>query len=126
MKLVRYDYTEAGIFGVMLDDGFKCETLEHAYADGPNFVAKVPIGTYKCIRRHSPKFGYDVFLISGIPDHDFVEIHKGNENKDSDGCTLLGLTRSGISITFSKMAFDSFMKHLTGINEFPLEVSNAY
>ncbi len=124
-KLIRYDYLQSGIFGVLLSDSFKCETLEHAYADGPNFVPKIPIGSYQCIRRLSPKFGYDVFLVANVPGHDFVEIHIGNTNQDSDGCILLGQSREGGEILSSKLEFDSFMQFLSGINEFTLEVSNV-
>lgn len=125
-KLIRYDYLKSGIFGVLLTDNFKCETLEHAYADGPNFVPKIPLGTYKCVRRLSPKFGYYLFLVTGVPEHDFIEIHIGNKNEDSDGCILLAEGREGGEVLNSKIAFDSFINFLTEINEFTLEVSNAF
>jgi Family of unknown function (DUF5675) len=124
-RLIRYDYLQSGIFSVLMTENFKCETLEHAYSDGSNFIPKIPIGNYTCQRYLSPKFGYEVFRLINVPEHDFIEIHKGNTNVDSDGCILLGEARDGGTILYSKFAFDSFMNFLSSIDEFTLSVENV-
>ena len=82
----------------------------------------------------SPKFGFEVFEILGVPDFhgkpvSFIEIHKGNYNADSDGCPMLGLSIKPIDgttqmISQSAPAFNQFMGLQSGINEFTLVVEN--
>jgi hypothetical protein len=129
MILKRTDYLETGIFGVMTtDDGSETYcTLEHAFLD-PNgvagFLPAIPAGTYQCTRYLSPKFGYDVFVLNGVPDHTFCEIHRGNYNADSDGCILIGLARQDNKMILnSAVAFTQFMDSMDGINSFTLTIS---
>lgn len=114
-----------GVFGELLDYSGKlvAVTLEHAFKqpDG-SWDAAIPIGTYTCLRRLSPKFGYDVFILLGVPGHSYVEIHIGNVNSDSDGCILLGTATSQTSIFESRVAFTEFMRLLDGETEFTLHV----
>lgn len=111
---------ETGVYGILDDEkGVEfCFTLEHNFDTGP----VIPAGTWKCTRRLSPHFGYDVFMLTGIPGHDFVEIHKGNTQADSKGCILLGRMFDDHGITQSKSAFDKFMKAQEGVSEFSLTV----
>lgn len=121
LTLRRNDFTPDGIFGELLAESGEvlAATLEHSYECEP----KMPSGDYSCIRRLSPHFGYDVFLISGVPEHDFIEIHIGNLQQDSEGCVLLGLRRDGVAIRGSKLAFQAFMKRMEGVDEFTLTVA---
>lgn len=114
-----------GIFGKMVadDNSFSCVTLEHAYPAGTNqWAPKIPVGTYTCVRRLSPKFGYDVFMLKDVPGHDYVEIHIGNYNSNSDGCILLGEMQLTGMISESRTTFERFMSLLTGVDEFTLVV----
>jgi hypothetical protein len=123
IRLIRYDFTPDGIFGQLSDESgtVLAATLEHSY----NCLPKLAAGTYKCVRRVSPHFGYELFCITGVEGHDYIEIHIGNLQKDSTGCVLLGLRRDGIAVLGSKLAFDAFMNLMKGKNEFDLEVSDA-
>ena len=100
-------------------DGYQFVTLEHAFDD---LTTSVPVGVYTCRRYHSPKFGYDVFVLDGVPGHTFIEIHIGNYNKDSHGCILLGMHDAGYMIDHSREAFNSFMAVQAGLDTFELEV----
>lgn len=130
MLLKRAEFLSTGIFGILtLDDGSQLLTLEHAFpqqADGlagaKTWAPIVQPGTYQCVRRKSPHFGYDVFMLEGVAGHSFVEIHRGNSEANSEGCILLGTVRSGDDILESKIAFDHFMNTLNGINIFQLIV----
>ena len=123
--LIRSSKGVFGIFGQMKGEGTPLvfSTLEHAFkqSDG-SYSPVVPEGTYACVRRSSPKFGFDVFMLKEVPGHNFVEIHVGNFNKDSDGCILLGLKSTNISISDSRDAFSKFMALQSGVNEFTLTV----
>jgi hypothetical protein len=125
-SLTRSQFGETGIFGQMISED-QCsvfDTLEHAFAqpDG-SYAPLIPAGNYTCIRRLSPKFGYDLFWIQNVPGHDFVEIHIGNTNKDSLGCILLGHGASGVAILNSRTAFQSFMEVQNGVDSFTLTVA---
>lgn len=120
-----------GAFGRFLNDkgSHVCFTLEHAYenADG-TFFTKLPPGKYTCKRRMSPRFKYEVFQIMNVPGHDFMEIHKGNFNGDSDGCILLGENvrpqfSGDLMLHESAVAFDAFMELQSGIEEWELTVN---
>lgn len=132
MILRRTEFLSTGIYGTWSTDkgALLYVTLEHSYpiipdstSSSTSFAPKVPCGTYDCIRRLSPRFGYDVFILKDVPGCDFIEIHKGNVEADSEGCILLGTFRSGNSILQSKEAFDNFMQLMTGIDSFSLTVS---
>lgn len=123
--LKRHDYLVDGIFGCLLDDsGDKiCVTLEHSFSqpDG-SFKPIIQPGTYTVVRRLSPKFGYDIFLITGVVGHTFVEMHVGNVNADSDGCVLLGLQQWGEMIIHSRDAFNKFMALQAGVDSWELTI----
>ena len=133
LTLLRSDFLSTGIFGNIFnaDRSLYLYTAEHSYSITPdplslstNYSPKVPQGTYFCQRRHSPEFGYDLFWITNVPDHDWIELHVGNfPQKDSAGCVLLGENRNGDMITQSKMAFLKFMNFLEGLNTFNLTIS---
>jgi hypothetical protein len=128
--LKRDDFCKDGVFGALYDEENKIcfHTLEHSY--GSDFQPKVPVGVYKCVRRFSPRFKQDVFMLTDVPGCDFIEIHTGNFLEDSHGCILLGLHKSlnkdGVKILLmSKDAFQYFMKMQDGLNEFLLTVQVA-
>lgn len=125
--LKRSVYDSLGIFGTIVSDDNKTQlvTCEHAFeqADG-SYAPAVPAGTYVCQRRRSPKFGYEVFILEEVPGHDFIEIHSGNFNSDSDGCILLGITYNAAAkmITASRAAFLKFMEVESELDSFTLTI----
>lgn len=50
----------------------------------------IPTGTYKVIVNMSPKFKRLLPRLLNVPGFDGILIHKGNSDKDSSGCVLLG------------------------------------
>ena len=125
--LKRSVYDSLGIFGTFVSDDNKTTlvTCEHAFEepDG-SYLPAIPAGIYICQRRMSPKFGYDVFILENVPGHDFIEIHCGNFNSDSDGCILLGTTYNAAAkmITASRAAFLKFMAVQSGLDSFTLTI----
>jgi hypothetical protein len=134
--LTRNLCIESGIFGTLVaDDGsFTCITLEHAYDSGNgdgSYTAKVAPDTYIC-RRHPPtRLPYETFELQNVPDFQGkpvvgILIHKGNYDKDSEGCILIGTSvvdlNNGKMITSSAPIFNQFMSLLNGIDEFTLTI----
>lgn len=127
MVLRRIVYHPDGIIGTLTqDDGeILATTLEHSYDGWP----KVPAGSYTCVRRRSPHFGYDVFVLTNVPDHTFIELHRANWQTDLNGCIGLGKSwcesPEGTMITQSQATFDAFMKGLTGVDSFLLTIEDG-
>lgn len=55
---------------------------------------RIPAGTYKVGKRYSPKFtprfGHDMLWIKDVPGFEYILIHTGNTEKDTDGCLIVG------------------------------------
>lgn len=124
--LVRYEFCEKGIFGVLLSKDFKCETLEHAYQKDNTFVPKVPEGEYLCRKGMHRLLGMDrdfeTFEIENVPEHTNILFHSGNTNADSEGCVLLGAVRAGDAVAVSRGTFQALMSFLGSDEEFNLKV----
>lgn len=50
----------------------------------------IPTGTYKVIVNYSPKFKRMLPRILNVPGFDGILIHRGNSDKDTSGCILIG------------------------------------
>ena len=86
-----------------LDGKYFCDTLEDTdrnisqstpldtikKAKLPNNTA-IPTGTYKVIVNVSPKFKRLLPRLLNVPGFDGVLIHRGNTDKDTSGCILIG------------------------------------
>lgn len=124
--LVRKEKLASGIFGTLVsDNGIEFASLEHAYKLGlEGYEPKLPVGTYTCVlgdhMLHSgPIRTYEV---QGVPGHKGILIHPGNTEDASEGCILIGMSRSGDSILESRKAFSRFLAILNGAQEFTLVV----
>jgi len=111
MKLLvqRDTFTDESTEGTLYIDGAEfCWTLELPDLDGsPGYC--IPQGTYKVVAYPSPKFGRTMPLLEGIPGRSNIEIHWGNEAKDTEGCILLGGSRPGKNfVGKSRQMFDDF------------------
>ncbi len=134
MRLVRLQKRSDGVFSRLYNDhGVPIAfTLEHAYPaiDSDSWVAKIPNGTFTCVRGiHCLHNGvpFPTFEITGVAGHKNLLFHAGNFDKDSEGCCLIGrdiVTQADGSemVTDSKRTFGEFMSNLHDINEFSLVV----
>lgn len=128
LRLTRTQSLDSGIFSILEDENnvILAHTLEHNF----NGIPKVYNGTFICKRgTHKLSHGspFETFEITGVKGHSGILFHKGNFNKDSDGCVLLGdglaQSKDGQMVTNSKATFDRFLLLLTGVDSFSLIVS---
>lgn len=73
----------------------KCYTLEDEYrAVKVKGETRIPAGTYKVGLRYSthfsPRYHHDMLWIKDVPGFEFILIHPGNSEADTDGCLLVG------------------------------------
>lgn len=92
-------YTIGSLF---IDGQYFCDTLEDKVRDinrngrfdsGETKVQNetaIPYGTYHVVVNLSPKFKRNLPRLLDVPSFDGVLIHRGNTDKDSSGCVLVG------------------------------------
>jgi hypothetical protein len=86
-------YTIGSLF---IDGQYFCDTLEDKVRKFDNGEAKVqhetaiPYGTYQVVVNLSPKFKRNLPRLLSVPSFEGVLIHRGNTDKDSSGCILVG------------------------------------
>lgn len=106
---------------------FKCSTLELSWNDNKNNISCIPEGTYKVVKRNSPKYG-DHFHILNVPNRDYILIHHGNYHTDIKGCILVGskhqdINKDGLSdVIESKKTMNDLNKIMKSQNEFMLRI----
>ena len=120
LELLRKEFTEMSTIGDLLIDGeFFCYTLEDAVRDGKIYgKTAIPYGEYDVEITFSPRFQKYLPLIKDVPNYSGVRIHTGNTAQDTEGCILLGFTKSKDFIGNSRSAFNQFMPKLrTGLKQ---------
>lgn len=105
-------YDPESVTGELFRDGVhRCWTLEPPYkrrhADGtwPKPRA-IPAGTYDLTVRHSARFNRLMPHVENVPQFAGVLIHWGNFPKDTEGCTLVGVTHGVDFVGHSGDEFD--------------------
>ena len=96
------------IIGELYINGkFECFTLEDI--ERPLKIAGVtaiPRGHYEIVITFSARFGKPLPLLLNVPGFDGVRIHTGNTSTNTEGCVLVGKSRTNNSITQSRDAFN--------------------
>lgn len=83
----------------------------------------IPIGTYKVIVNKSPKFGRNLPRLLDVPGFDGILIHRGNTDKDTAGCILIGENKVvGKVINSTKYEID-LVKKLAKENDITITIS---
>ena len=110
----RIHRTDISTIGELYIDGvFECYTLEDIEREVKiKSETAIPNGTYKVIINQSNRFKRLLPLLLNVPNFEGVRIHSGNTNHDTEGCILVGQTRSKNFIGQSRKAFDKLFKKM--------------
>ena len=116
MKIIvkRLHKTSNSTIGELSINGkFECYTLEDVERESKIYgKTAIPKGTYEIVMSMSNRFKIVLPLLLKVPNFEGVRIHAGNYAKDTEGCILLGQTRSIDFIGNSKKAVSNFLPKL--------------
>lgn len=108
LRLEREPTVEGATFGTLYINGrIYCRTLEDEIRPSGTKLASrtaIPAGRYKVIINHSLRFRQDLPLLLEVPGFTGIRIHPGNTTADTDGCILLGMSRTGLTVNQSRKA----------------------
>ena len=125
IEIKRLHKTANSTIGELTIDGiWECYTLEDI--ERPvKIKAETAIsrGTYKIIINQSNRFKRLLPLLLDVPNFEGVRIHAGNTNHDTEGCILVGRTRSKDFIGQSKKAFESLFIKMQKAKEITLIIT---
>lgn len=114
LTLIREPSTAQSTMGKLMIDGvFECYTLEDVVR--PVKIAgetAIPAGTYKVIIDMSNRFKRLLPLVVDVPGFAGIRIHPGNTARDTEGCILVGTSRSADFVGSSRVAFDALFKKM--------------
>lgn len=107
--------------GTMTIDGaFECYTLEDVVRPAGEKVygqTAIPEGRYRVKLTMSNRFKIVLPLLENVPNFEGVRIHPGNTAADTDGCILVGQSKTNNSIGASRLAFDRLFARLQACKE---------
>jgi hypothetical protein len=115
LTVTRDTFTAASTTGVLSIDGsFFCYTLEPRQDQSNGKPYCIPTGTYQVLLQESEEFSCVTPHIIGVPGFTAIEMHWGNFPADTEGCTVLGQSRTADAVWYSRQTFGSLMLKLTG------------
>lgn len=82
----------------------------------------IPTGTYKVIVNKSPKFGRMLPRLLDVPGFDGILIHRGNTDKDSSGCLLVGENKV-VGKVINSTGYELKLVNLLQSTREPIEIS---
>lgn len=132
LKVTRQPSNLGATVGTLYVDGMEeCFTLEdevREIAEQPVSSWKIanstaiPRGRYKVIIDFSNRFKKPLPHLLDVPGFTGVRIHSGNTAADTEGCILIGQTKSISSVLNSRAAFDKLFPKLQAAQEIWIEV----
>lgn len=125
IEIKRLHKTNNSTIGEMTIDGkFECYTLEDIERDVKiKSETAIPKGTYKVIINQSNRFKKLMPLVLNVPNFEGIRIHSGNTNHDTEGCILVGQTRSKDYISKSRKAFEILFAKMKLAKDITLTIS---
>ncbi|MCU0369898.1 MAG: DUF5675 family protein [Bacteroidales bacterium] len=114
----KYPSTDCVIGELFIDGVFECYTLEDV--ERPVKIAGVtaiPRGHYELVITFSARFQKLLPLLLNVPNFDGVRIHTGNTAAHTEGCILVGKSRTENQVLQSKDAFAALFPKLQAAAE---------
>ena len=124
LTLKRFEVTKNSTIGKLLIDGnFECYTLEDIERDVKvKAETAIPKGKYKVIITPSNRFKRDLPLLLNVPNFEGIRIHAGNTNQDTEGCILVGQTKSKDFVGGSRKAFERLFAKMQKAKEINITI----
>ena len=91
---------------------FECFTLEDSPILRVDNKGPIPVGEYSVIIDFSDRFQKYMPHVLDVPGFTGIRIHKGNTDKDTEGCILVGIEEGKDCIQGSKIAYDHLLIRL--------------
>lgn len=114
LRMERTDFSEGSTIGrLYVDDQFECYTLEDKVRP-VKIKGKTAIsaGRYEVIINYSQRFNRQLPLLLNVPNFEGIRIHPGNTAADTEGCILVGGTKSEEFVGESRLAFEQLFNKL--------------
>lgn len=109
LEVIRDTFTNKTTIGKLYIDGkYQCETLEDLVRPTGVKVfgeTAIPKGEYEIVINFSEKYKKPMIQIMNVPNFSGIRIHSGNKAEDTEGCILVGTSRSKDWISGSVKAF---------------------
>jgi hypothetical protein len=114
LRIERTDFSDESTIGELSVNGqFECYTLEDKTR--PEKIAgktAIPAGRYEVVINFSQRFQRQLPLLLKVPNFEGIRIHPGNTAANTEGCILVGETKSGNFIGQSRVAFERLFEKL--------------
>jgi hypothetical protein len=119
LQVKRLELSEESTIGELWVNGvFECYTLEDKVR--PVKIAgktAIPAGRYEVIINFSQRFQKPLPLLLNVPDYEGVRIHSGNTAANTEGCILVGETKTENFVGESRWAFNRLFEKLKAASE---------
>jgi hypothetical protein len=119
LQVKRTDFSEESTIGELwVNGGFECYTLEDKVR--PVKIAgktAIPSGRYEVIINFSQRFQKQLPLLLNVPNYEGVRIHSGNTAANTEGCILVGETKTENFVGESRWAFNRLFEKLKAASE---------
>jgi len=114
LTVKRTTATKRSTMGELYINGkFECYTLEDVErAEKIKGQTAISKGRYEVKITMSNRFKKELPILLNVPNFEGVRIHSGNTSEQTEGCILLGRTKSADFIGESRLAMDTFMPKL--------------
>ena len=114
LQIKRTDFSEESTIGELSVNGvFECYTLEDKVR--PVKIAgktAIPSGRYEVIINFSQRFQKPLPLLLNVPNYEGVRIHSGNTAANTEGCILVGETKTDNFVGESRWAFNRLFEKM--------------
>jgi len=119
LELKRKIFTDDSTIGELSIDGiFVCYTLEDKVRDAKiKNVTAIPYGKYEIAITFSNRFQQYMPLLLNVPGFEGVRIHSGNKSTETEGCILVGGTRSLNFIGKSRVTYKILFNKLKSVKK---------
>lgn len=126
IKVIRKEFTENSTIGELyINDKFFCYTLEDKDRKLESAGAKakvqdktaIPRGEYQVVMSFSNRFKTYMPELLNVPYFAGIRIHSGNTAAHSEGCILLGATKSKDFVGNSRVTVAKFYSELKKVEK---------